>query len=297
MAFVSNTYALQPEEIDAISRFCQGDSMQIVEFAGRLSVFGKKMIQQGNDPVPDDGRKLNLEATCPPSWKNYQSDESTRTGTVPFMSYEIFARRRYSLGDGDGYLHGRRFDVPNGVPIHTVIHDIESFFGVLVYQCLVREGPGGHRRQDLIPGPSMMLKEIMDLRKCIVGLFEDRDADMKCRLFGAPQLFESRVISFFHPYFNRLKPLVREWWRILKCTYRIYNDVAQALVHGQVLVMLEKHLDLITAGEGDMTPTEAETSEEAERLRDTELQRRADDLRRLYSSPWDTEECLFSSGL
>lgn len=42
----------------------------------------------------------------------------------------------------------------DGPVVHSAIHDLESFFWVLLYLCLTRSGPGGERRDELQPKPA-----------------------------------------------------------------------------------------------------------------------------------------------
>src|SRR5258708_39138540 len=57
-------------------------------------------------------------------------------GTPPYTSGEI-------LSDWQ-YFHGHRDKV-----FHDAVHDLESFFWVLVHICITWQGPGGVRREEL----------------------------------------------------------------------------------------------------------------------------------------------------
>ncbi|THH27916.1 hypothetical protein EUX98_g6265 [Antrodiella citrinella] len=201
-------------------------------------------------------------------------------------------------GDGTGYVHLNRSDA-SGVseaPVHTGINDLESFFWVLVYQGLCREGPGGTRRHKLVYGESsenptsgwsMTSEEVVTLKDYVFKLFNYRNGGQtKLQLFRDPPAFENETLPLFHPYFERLKPLLLEWWNLLLCTYKSYDAVVQGLIHDKVLIMLNKHLDLIRTGKGEMEPNEVETSEEVNLRRQTELERRRLDLHTLQLSPW-----------
>jgi len=56
-------------------------------------------------------------------------------GTPPYTSGEILSGGRY-------------FDHGDSV-FHDAVHDLESFFWVLIHMCITRRGPGGVRREEL----------------------------------------------------------------------------------------------------------------------------------------------------
>ncbi|THH17653.1 hypothetical protein EUX98_g9089 [Antrodiella citrinella] len=133
----------------------------------------------------------------------------------------------------------------------------------------------------------MAQEDVDDLCNHVFELFDKRDGgQMKLRLFDNPSDFEDMTLSLFHPYFERLKPLLREWWNLLICAYKSYDEVTEGLIHDRVLIVLNKHLDLIRAGEGEMEPDEAETNDAAMLRRQKELERRRLDLHTLQLSPW-----------
>ncbi|THH27940.1 hypothetical protein EUX98_g6254 [Antrodiella citrinella] len=189
----------------------------------------------------------------------------------------------------DGYVYCRHLPrTPLRIPIHSAIHDIECFFWVTVYECLVRSGPGGAYRPEVMSdfpqssSESMTPRERKDLTMCIHTLFHtDDNGDRKATLFLSPDLFESSVLPFFHPYFTRMKPLVREWWYLLQCLYRAHDDVTQGLVHEKILGLLNEHLERVQAGEGgggDGAPGAVETSENIMREGRTEAEWRRRDV-------------------
>src|ERR1700684_2514021 len=60
-------------------------------------------------------------------------------GTIQFMSAEVMLSKNIA----------QSFRIEPFT--HNAIHDLESFFWVLVYICLTRNGPGGKRRPELMP--------------------------------------------------------------------------------------------------------------------------------------------------
>ena len=237
-----------------------------------------------------------VEQDCPPSWHDREADPGTKTvsslplcmcindsafpqGTLAFMSSEIIEDRPY-------------FSVPSNFAkhcVHTVIHDIESFFWVLIYLCLTRKGPGGARRDELdneLPSTASQAeidqaRRLLDVVHC---LFDCQHAGLiartKSNLFRGITNFETTVLDLIHPYFNRLKHLLSEWWRLLQITYRFYDEVAQATLHDTILGFLDEEL-------AQLKMTGSETAEEraASDLMKAEVERRERDLARYAAFP------------
>ncbi|THH14623.1 hypothetical protein EUX98_g9585 [Antrodiella citrinella] len=273
-------------KLDDIWRRCQGNKIETCILACQFETIEKscsdfdKVMDALCFPSEEQYRRWLDESQSisrPPSWKDVFSGGPERTGTYLFMSYEVLFGEAYPRGMSDDYPHRNRPDIgKTGTPIHSAIHDLESFFWVLVYQCFVRNGPGGRRRREVMPGRSMTTR--------LNALFNNKNPVQKLKLFKYPDLFERDVVPDFHPYFNRLKPLVLEWWHLLICTYRTYDDVTQGLIHDKILGLLDKHLDGIVSGE----PDEAEMSPKAIRREQAELRRREDECNQLaISTLWD----------
>ena len=81
-------------------------------------------------------------------------------GTSPYTSGEILSGRRYFHGHHDVF--------------YNAVHDLESFFWVLVHICLTRQGPGGVRREEL-KQKNQVTEKYHGLRRVILPLF---DSDM-----------------------------------------------------------------------------------------------------------------------
>jgi hypothetical protein len=120
-------------------------------------------------------------------------------GTPPYTSGEILLTQRY--------FHGHYDDV-----FHDAVHDLESFFWVLIHICITRQGPGGARREEL-EQKNEANEAYNGLRRVIYYLF-DSDMDTmganKARLFTHPAEFEPYILNNFHPYFQLLKEVVKE---------------------------------------------------------------------------------------
>src|SRR5260221_10324228 len=133
-------------------------------------------------------------------------------GTPPYTSGEILSDQRY--------FHGHR-DV-----FHDAVHDIESFFGVLVHICITRQGPGGVRREEL-EQENEAKEGNKDLRLGrVVHFFFDSDkntmASNKSEIFTHPNHFEQYVLDNFHDYFQPLKDLVLEWYHLLILAHQFH---------------------------------------------------------------------------
>jgi hypothetical protein len=104
-----------------------------------------------------------------------------RTGTIPFMAIDILT---------DGYWQGltKRY--------HR--HELESFFWILVFVCLLYQG--GKRYANEYADSWMT----SDYRKC-----REKKADFLTQ--DTPEQFEARIQSDFKPFWNIIKSL----WRFL----------------------------------------------------------------------------------
>ena len=79
----------------------------------------------------------------------------------------------------------------------------------------------------------------------------------KAQLFSEPELFEEGLLRHVHPYFEPLKPLLRQWWDLLLLAYEFEGYEYQG-IHKFVIALLEKALR-------DLPPDES--SEDKERAR------------------------------
>ena len=151
-------------------------------------------------------------------------------GTPPYTSGEILSGCRYFDRDDTVY--------------HDAVHDLESFFWVLVHICLTRQGPGGVRREEL-EQKHQAEQEYKDLRR-VIHCFFDSDMSImaanKSEIFKHPNHFDQYVLDNFHGYFEPLRDLVKEWFHVLILAHKFhafeYHDI-----HDMVLEILERALE------------------------------------------------------
>ncbi|PFH47550.1 hypothetical protein AMATHDRAFT_67567 [Amanita thiersii Skay4041] len=159
-----------------------------------------------------------------------------RTGTTPYMSFESLLSDKYQ---------------------HLAYHDIESFFWVVVYFCLTREGLQGHHRHELDKPKSVLAKQVR-------MVFYDEMKNMgsiRSRYIKDGDYME--LVALFHKDFEVLIPLVKEWGDLLglTCSHRNFDH---DIIHVHVLrILTEKIQELKRA----CTPAEKEREkvEKAER--------------------------------
>lgn len=93
---------------------------------------------------------------------------------------------------------------------------------VLIYLCLTRKGPGGVRRDEFAFG-AILDDTNTRLHKVMYAFFDTEDqtilSNSKSWLFHSPVDMEEWILPQFHPYFEELKPLVSDWWKILHRSY------------------------------------------------------------------------------
>jgi hypothetical protein len=100
---------------------------------------------------------------------------------------------------------------------HTAIHDMESLFWVVIYIVLSHKGPGGSLRDELCHGQPKK-ESTPYIRNLIYFLFDGPSEILrknKEMLFNKPTDFAEFILPHIHPYFDPLKPMLEEWWRIL----------------------------------------------------------------------------------
>ncbi|TCD60384.1 hypothetical protein EIP91_010249 [Steccherinum ochraceum] len=293
----------------------------------------------------------------------------TITGTYAFMSYEISSGNRYSM------LF--TFPAHDKEVTHNAIHDMESFFWVLLRECLIRDGPGcTHRRRDLQIQPNSAgedtvaldsgnesgdeanepaedeledeseeedessgdedappdasasdgvqelskgsaaggstqvldasqqpskklaraVKKGLPFSEDMAGQYTlERDEDRRkfrdhvYKLFEADdprsmelakkQMFDDpavvdEVISFVHPYFERLRPMLKKFWRIMRRAHLMNDVLTEACIHEQVLDLLQATLKTLQD-----TPKAAMEEERDERVRKELTTKREQDMK------------------
>ncbi len=156
-------------------------------------------------------------------------------GTPPYTSGEILSRERY-------YSDSALF--------HDAVHDMESFFWVLVHICITRSGPDAQRRAEL-DGEA---KDHPKLHLVVYCLFDgDRDVLVfnKRKLFKAPNDFKEFIIPHFHPYFEKLQPFMQEWFDLLVLAYRYVEGYEYHNIHRRVQDILDRALAIMPLEEAD----------------------------------------------
>ncbi|THU97857.1 hypothetical protein K435DRAFT_50180 [Dendrothele bispora CBS 962.96] len=147
---------------------------------------------------------VKLTDCMPPKFTSRLQGNNELSGTMPFISHRLL-RRIYP-------------------PVHTAVHDMESVFWVLLYLCLTREGPGDKLRDALCKDPSEIEEDSAEAKiGHLVYCFFDAEEYVlevnKRGLFEMPNAFQEHVVPSIHPYFDPLKPLLEEWFRILCVAY------------------------------------------------------------------------------
>ncbi|KAI8968734.1 hypothetical protein BD414DRAFT_532224 [Trametes punicea] len=162
--------------------------------------------------------------------------------------------------------------------IHDAVHDMESFFWVLLYLCLTRSGPGGGRREELKVDIEEMSDSdertrIVQLRRIVFSFFDGDIATLawnKRQLLEQWTAFESEILVHVHEYFAPLKPVLLQWWHLLLLAYE-FHGYEYHNIHDHVIALLEKALHDL-ANQVPMEPSErtAEAEAEAEALKKRE---------------------------
>ncbi|KAJ3566485.1 hypothetical protein NP233_g6974 [Leucocoprinus birnbaumii] len=137
------------------------------------------------------------------------------TGTPPFMS---------------GWLNSH-LDHP-----HTAVQDTECFLWVFGYLALKYSGPGQIRTMS------------SELTAFFEGLFsgDNESQEMKLKILQEKQELENLLIHF-SPYFEDLKDLIREWWKVLNLAYRFPAGIEYNYPHQAILRCIQQALDRIDA--------------------------------------------------
>ena len=163
-------------------------------------------------------------------------------GTPPYTSGEILTLQPYFSG-----FHGDGDHV-----FHDAVHDLESFFWVLVHICITRQGPGGVRREELVR-KDQEDEEYSTLRRVVYCFFDSDNHTMqanKQHVFQNPRNLERFVLDNFHGYFQKLKEPVREWFHVLQLAHKFHAFEYQD-IHDMVLEILNNALDLMPVDEID----------------------------------------------
>ena len=153
---------------------------------------------------------------------------------------------------------------------HDAVHDMESFWWIIVHLALTRNGPAGKRPDipnsvhHLFDGPESVLR---------VGkssLFSLKEKDKTHR--NHPENILELLLDDFHPYFDDLKTTVRKWWYLLFIAFQFRGGYEWVDIHYHVLRLLDEAITIL----GTKKPFWNETIENPEVVRrakwDEELQ-------------------------
>ncbi|KXN89328.1 hypothetical protein AN958_05826 [Leucoagaricus sp. SymC.cos] len=185
----------------------------------------------------------------------YSSPERDQGTAVSFESmgwirehYKIpvFASRRAGPGLMTGTFafmncHLNPEDPEDPEP-HTAIHDVESLFWVLVYIALSFQGPGAEERD-------IKDRTLQDYKRRLFN--NDSSRTLKKSIFNKTTKFEE-LLSHFHPYFEDLKVLVREWYLIMNLAFRFQGGMEFNYPHSIVRRRIEDALRSIDKNEAPL---------------------------------------------
>ena len=170
-------------------------------------------------------------------------------GAVPFMSAEVM-NIRHRLAHNKYNHRAAKFT-------RQAVHDMESFFWVLVYICLTRNGPDGTRRNELDheDNPSDDTEGLQDVINCLFGCDWANIARNKTRVLECEKDLVDLIFPYFHPYFNGLKDLMRKWRELLYRAHQ-FHLVEYDTIHDRSLELIEEALVKIASNLGeDREPT------------------------------------------
>ena len=156
-------------------------------------------------------------------------------GTVPFMSAEVMLGK-HTL------VHSCHKQSPSTFA-HQAVHDIESFFWILMYICLTRKGPDGARRDELDhqDDPSDYTEELRGIIYCLFGCDWRRVIQKKTAVLEDRRNLEDIILPYFHPYFDGLKDLIRKWHGLLYHAYS-FRLIEYDIIHDQSLKLIQEAL-------------------------------------------------------
>ncbi|KAK7435906.1 hypothetical protein VKT23_019437 [Stygiomarasmius scandens] len=229
-----NELDILPGAISALRRFspCSSEVLELVSAVRGTNLRALTYLDFLHNNIPELARMdkkpslldkshlqfpVSLTTPFPPLSLDRLQDNEERSGTKPYMSYRLLR----SSG-----------------PPHTAVNDMESMFYVVLYLCLTRNGPGGGLRSELnansttgIPDNKNITSDrILHILHCFFDGSPAVLCDNKFRLLEDPpqpsqdstmpsESFGTYLAPCFHPYFDPLKPLLEDWFQILRRAY------------------------------------------------------------------------------
>ena len=139
---------------------------------------------------------------------------------------------------------------------HDAIHDIESLFWVITYICLIREGPGKNMLRKELQNDD---PESKDLQGVIYRYFDISDSHLifanKQALFDNHNQMDNDILLQFHPYFEPLKRMMIQWWRVMILAYE-YRKFEYYTIHDEVIHIVGKAMEELSENQDPRTATE-----------------------------------------
>ncbi|CDO77532.1 hypothetical protein BN946_scf184912.g31 [Trametes cinnabarina] len=216
-------------------------ALQYQEISGRSSI--------PNNPYTPEQLGWNSDLLHPAVDIHRDRDgrRAPRSGTPPYASAKILNEEPVQVPRwlASGALHP-------SVVVHDVIHDIESFFWVLLHLCMTRSGPGGARREELVGelNPDTDSADVLELRRIVYCFFDgplEIIAWNKKEVFKDWKNFEPLVLRHIHPYFEPLRSLLRRWWELLLLAYE-FEGYEYHNIHTFVIELVERALKELGPG-------------------------------------------------
>lgn len=144
--------------------------------------------------------------------------------------------------------------------VHDAVHDMESFFWILLYFALTRTS-GNQQLRDLESNPRLW---------AIVHDIYEGDArtngNHKTKYMRDPSLM-SETLAQMHPYFDSLKPFMLRWWKALQVAYR-YRAYEYEHIHRIVVQILEEAI-AATSTDVDLGSAQSELKRREEHYLET----------------------------
>ncbi|KIJ56155.1 hypothetical protein M422DRAFT_239363 [Sphaerobolus stellatus SS14] len=183
------------------------------------------------NPLTPEQIRWDRGTNTVPDFGGHVPGSGLRSGTFPYMSHEIIQ------------------DQP---ATHHAIHDIESFWWIVIHIALTRAGPGKWRegRSD-------------DLDLVIQRYFDGslkQLTDNKCKIFqrsykDAQEELTSVIFKHFDAYFEPLKKPLLRWWSVLRTGFE-FKGYEYHNIHALVLGILNEAICEIPDSEDELSRLE-----------------------------------------
>ncbi|KAI0792041.1 hypothetical protein C8Q75DRAFT_754229 [Abortiporus biennis] len=183
---------------------------------------GKPMFRRAEVELEDGSSDDELEDGS--SDDDETEEESSDTESTPTLATESPQSSQTSSSSSESYSSLLTIK-------HAPIHDLESFFWLLCWICLTREGPSTSRQRK----PKSSTSD-RNLARIIEEVFDQQDfqklATKKRDLFSSNALFRKEILQNFAPYFAPFKRLVTRLYNILKSAYetREYDGLHEKFI-------------------------------------------------------------------